>query len=78
MILDSLWPQPKTGVGYYSKSQPASIDGLTDTNGVFIALHRAYSGILGFAVEKAGYYTTRQGYDLGFVYDEAKMESNAN
>ena len=62
----------KTGVGYYSKSQPASIDGLTDTNGVFIALHRAYSGILGFAVEKAGYYTTRQGYDLGFVYDEAK------
>ena len=62
----------KAGVGYYSKSQPASIDGLTDTNGVFTASHYAYSGILGFAVEKSGYYTTRETYDLGFTYDAVK------
>jgi hypothetical protein len=69
--------QPVTGakavVGYYSKSIPASIEGLTDTNGIFTASHSAHSGILGFSAEKAGYYTTREpSYDLGFTYDPAK------
>lgn len=63
----------KAVVGYYSKSIPVSIDGLTDTNGIFTASHSAHSGILGFAVEKVGYYTTREpSYDLGFTYDPAK------
>ena len=63
----------KTGVGYFSKSQPASIDGLTDTNGLFKASHFAYSGLLGFSAEKTGYYITRlPSYDLGFTYDPAK------
>jgi hypothetical protein len=65
-------PAAKASVGYFSKSQPASIDGLTDTNGVFMASHRANSGILGFTVEKAGYYMTRKpSYELGFTYDYA-------
>ena len=55
----------KAGVGYFSKSLPASIDGLTDTNGIFMASHSAHSGLLGFVAEKAGYYTTREpSYDL--------------
>ena len=63
----------KASVGYFSKSQPASIDGLTDTNGIFTASHHAYSGILGFTAEKAGYYITRMpSYELGFTYDPAK------
>jgi len=66
----------KASVGYYSKSQPASIDGLTDTNGVFTASHEAYSGELGFTAEKAGYYITREGYDLGFTFDSAKWNPN--
>ncbi|HTY87091.1 MAG TPA: Ig-like domain-containing protein [Candidatus Acidoferrum sp.] len=62
----------KAAVGYYSNSKPATIDGLTDTNGIFTATHRARSGILGFSAEKAGYYTTREpSYELGFSYDEA-------
>jgi hypothetical protein len=63
----------RANVGYFSKSQPKSIDGLTDTNGIFKASHLAYSGILGFTAEKAGYYTTREpSYELGFTYDQAK------
>jgi hypothetical protein len=60
----------KASIGYFSKSQPKSIDGLTDTNGIFRASHRAYSGILGFTAEKAGFYMTREpSYELGFTYD---------
>jgi hypothetical protein len=60
-------------VGYFSKSRPSSIDGQTDTNGVFKASHAAKSGILGFSAQKAGYYTTRErSYDLGFKYDPAR------
>ena len=63
----------KASVGYFSKSQPKSIDGLTDTNGIFRASHRAYSGILGFTAEKAGFYITREpSYELGFTYDQVK------
>jgi hypothetical protein len=51
----------KVGVGYYEHSQPASIDGLTDKNGIFKASHNTPAIIaeLGFGAEKAGYYTTR-------------------
>jgi hypothetical protein len=60
-------------VGYFSKSRPASINGLTDTNGVFTASHSAYSGLLGYTAEKIGYYTTREpSCDLGFTYDPIK------
>jgi hypothetical protein len=62
----------RAGIGYFSNHVGASIDGLTDTNGIFRASHSAYSGLLGFAVEKSGYYTTRQEYDLGFTYEPAK------
>jgi hypothetical protein len=63
----------KASVGYYSHSTPASIDGLTDTNGLFGASHSAHSGLLGFSAEKAAYYTTREpSYDLGFTYDTVK------
>ena len=63
----------RASVGYFSKSQPESIDGLTDTNGILKASHSAYSGILGFTAEKTGYYTTREpSYELGFTYDYAK------
>jgi hypothetical protein len=63
----------KASVGYFSHSTPASIDGLTDTNGLFRVSHSAYSGLLGFVAEKAGYYTTREpSYDLGFTYDPVK------
>jgi hypothetical protein len=69
--------QPVVGanasVGYYSQSRPASIDGLTDTNGIFMAAHSAKSGHLGFSAEKSGYYTTREAsYDLGFAYDATR------
>ena len=63
----------KAEVGYFSKSQPATIDGLTDTNGLFKASHSAYSGLLGFVAQKAGYYKTKKPtYDLGFAYDPVR------
>lgn len=69
--------QPVAGanasVGYFSQSRPASIDGLTDTNGIFVASHSAFSGLLGFTAKKSGYYTTREpSYELGFTYDPIK------
>lgn len=53
--------EAKTGVGYYSHSQPTSIDGLTDKDGIFKASHftSAIIADLGFSAEKAGYYITR-------------------
>src|SRR5580698_9089060 len=66
-------PNANASVGYFSKSQPASINGLTDTNGLFTASHTAYSGLLGFVAGKPGYYTTRApSYDLGYTYDAAR------
>lgn len=62
----------KVSVGYFSHSKPASIDGVTDTNGIFIASSGAYSGELGFTAEKAGYYRTRKECLLGFKYDLAQ------
>jgi hypothetical protein len=67
----------KASVGYFSKSQPASIDGLTETNGVFTASHYAFSGELGFTAEKTGYYMTiEKEYELGFPYNYARWNPN--
>jgi hypothetical protein len=62
----------KAGVGYYTNRVSTSINGLTDTNGIFTASHSSYGGELGFAAEKAGYYTTRIPYLLGFDYNATK------
>ena len=62
----------KAGVGYYSDRASKSINGLTNTNGIFVASHLSYGGELGFGVEKAGYYTTSMSYLLGYDYDAAK------
>ena len=62
----------KAGVGYYTNRVSVSINGLTDTNGIFTASHSSYGGELGFAAEKAGYYTTRIPYLLGFDYNATK------
>lgn len=61
-------------VGYYANSMPASIDGKTDPNGVFMATHSARTDLaqLGFYVDKAGYYSTRMGYLLEPPYDPLK------
>jgi hypothetical protein len=61
-------------VGYYTNSTPASMDGETDINGRFMARHSARTDLnqLGFDVEKAGYYSTRQGYLLEPPYDPLK------
>lgn len=68
------------GVGFYylppppaMKSIATSIDGLTDTNGVFQASHATEFCTLSFAIEKAGYYTTRSQYSAGSSeYDPIK------
>jgi hypothetical protein len=65
------------GVGYYVGNTSKRIDGLTDTNGVFVAAHSAStSGYavydLAFVVEKAGYYQTWKKCDLGVDYNAAK------
>lgn len=60
------------GIGYYTNSVGASVDGLTDTNGVFRTSHVSYGGDLGFVVEKAGYYTSRISYKVPFNYDAAR------
>ncbi len=59
-------------VSYYNNRMGASINGLTDTNGIFTATHPSYGGEIGFAVEKAGYYAMRELYILGFTYDLVK------
>ena len=62
----------KASVGYFANSKPASIGGLTDTNGIFKASHSAFSGILGFTAEKSGFYASKEpSYELGFTYDAA-------
>lgn len=76
-------PDAKVGVGYYtSNSTPASIDGNTDTNGIFIASHEDITTILGhdmgFVAEKSGYYRTWIHYDLGPGYDPNKWNLMTN
>jgi hypothetical protein len=66
----------KAGVGYYTHSQPAAIDGLTDTNGIFVAQHSvepSYGGYeLGFGADKPGYYSANQSQLLPFTSDPTK------
>lgn len=59
-------------IGYQTNSVGTSVDGLTDTNGVFSTSHSSYGGTLGFVVEKAGYYPTRQNYKVPFTYDPVR------
>jgi hypothetical protein len=59
-------------IGYQTNSVGTSVDGLTDTNGVFSASHPSYGGTLGFVVKKTGYYPTRQDYKVPFTYDPAR------
>lgn len=50
------------GVGSYfgprteEKDNATSIDGITDTNGLFTASHVAWGGLLSFVAEKNGYF----------------------
>jgi hypothetical protein len=62
------------GVGFFygPRSTPSSIDGLTDSNGIFKASHTAFAGTLSVSVEKTGYYRTWSQYDLGYQYDPLK------
>ncbi len=66
----------KAGVGFYTNSQPASINGTTDKDGMFVASQTvgpSLSGyLLGLSAEKNGYYTTRSGLNLDFKYDPAQ------
>jgi hypothetical protein len=61
-------------IGYFTNSQPASFEGLTDFEGLFSATHSAQSdlNVLGFEAKKAGFYTTRIGCDLFPPYEPAK------
>ena len=69
-------PHVNAGVGFFTNSQPASIDGITDTNGLFVASQTVEpSGggyTFGFSAEKDGYYTTRSGFYLDAKYDAVK------
>jgi len=64
------------GIGFFTNSIPTSIDGITDTNGVFIAAYASEPSIIGyllsFRIEKQGYYFTWAQRDLGQGYDPAK------
>jgi hypothetical protein len=64
----------KADVGFFINSQPASLNGLTDTNGIFTASHTAASDLneLGFTAVKTDYYTTRKVHMLYPPYDPAK------
>jgi hypothetical protein len=70
----------KAGVGYYTHSQPAAIDGVTDTNGIFIVEHSvepSYGGYaLGFGADKPGYYSVHESQLLPPTYDAAKWNQN--
>jgi hypothetical protein len=63
------------GVGYFSGGAQG-IDGVTDTNGIFVATHRSVPGLmanlLSFRVEKNGYYSTWSQTDLGPGYSPNK------
>ena len=69
-------PHVNAGVGFFTNSQPASIDGITDTNGLFVASQTVESSgggyTFGFSAEKDGYYTTRSGFYLDAKYDAVK------
>jgi len=66
----------KASVSYYENAAPTSIDGLTDTNGIFVAAHSVGKSLagyqLGFAAEKDGYYSTLAQRFLPPTYDPVK------
>lgn len=76
-------PNARVGVGYYgSNSVPASIEGTTDTNGMFMASHNDVTTFLGhdmgLTVEKPDYYRTRVQYNPGPGYDPDKWNLSTN
>ena len=74
----------KTWVSYHVPPPPdmriayEKIEGITDTNGVFVASHRSRTGALGFHVEKTGYYTLRIPHDLPDQYDSTRWNVTTN
>ena len=52
------------GVGYYFNLSPTNIDGITDTNGIFVASAKG-GGLISFRADKTGYYPT-SGTPLNF------------
>lgn len=67
----------KVDVGYMQTKQ---IEGLTDSNGVFVASHKDKAFELGFFVTKEGYYSDYLHYDLYMPgqFDEQKVAANRN
>jgi hypothetical protein len=67
----------KVDVGYMQTQQT---EGLTDSNGVFVASHTDKSLALGFLVKKEGYYSDRFHYTLYLPgqFDDQKVAANRN
>jgi hypothetical protein len=67
----------KVQVGYMQNKQ---MDGLTDSNGVFIATRADKSFALGFLITKEGYYSDYLHYELFTPgqFDEKKVNANRN
>lgn len=67
----------KVQVGYMQTNQ---IDGLTDSNGVFVATHTDRTFALGFVVKKEGYYPDYYHYELfkPGQLDDQKVAANRN
>jgi hypothetical protein len=70
-------PKASVKVSYYVKNTSVDIQGLTDTNGIFVATRTTptYNYVeyaLALATDKAGYYGTRSKCDLGLPYDAFK------
>ena len=65
-------------VGFFTNSEPTSLDGITDTNGIFTASHSPKTDLieLGLEAEKALYYSTRMEIDLFPPYDPVKWNIN--
>lgn len=61
-------------IGYYTNSQPANAEGITDTNGIFAASHAALATMVEVScqAEKPGYYRTWVRRELGPKYDPAQ------
>ena len=64
-------------VGYYIKNTSVDIGGITDTNGIFVAVRTTSTFnyveyALAFVIEKEGYYRTFSKCDLGLPYDASK------
>jgi hypothetical protein len=81
-------PSTHVSVTYYVPPEYAQpwasswrkIEGVTDSNGIFIASHKDSSSEIGFSAWNPGYYATHGGHEFYFLrqYDDAKMASNRN